>query len=158
MGPLSSYPEHESRFHRDDVGQGCMNDNVLGPPPRRIARRCPVVGPSQEIVQARWGDAAHKVFLFFALLTNIIVTSMLLLGGAATVNALTGVNLNLASFLIPWGVIAYTMHGGLKATFLASYTHTAVLFVALLIFVFVIYTGSDDYVGRYSREDAVGRG
>lgn len=102
----------------------------------------------QEIIQARWGNTAHKVFLVFALLTNIIVTSMLLLGGAATVNALTGMNLNLASFLIPWGVIAYTAAGGLKATFLASYTHTAVLFVALLIFVFVIYTGSDEYVGR----------
>ena len=73
---------------------------------------------------------------------------MLLLGGAATVNALTGLNLNLASFLIPWGVIAYTMHGGLKATFLASYTHTTVLFVALLIFVFVIYAGDDKYIGR----------
>ncbi|CAN0429384.1 unnamed protein product [Laminaria digitata] len=72
---------------------------------------------------------------------------MLLLGGAATVNALTGLNLNLASFLIPWGVIAYTMHGGLKATFLASYTHTTVLFIALLIFVFVIYAGNDKYIG-----------
>ena len=28
---------------------------------------------------------------------------MLLLGGAATVEALTGVNYELASFLIPWG-------------------------------------------------------
>jgi Na+/proline symporter len=33
------------------------------------------------------------VFLVFCLLTNIIVTSMLILGGAAVVNALTGVNL-----------------------------------------------------------------
>ncbi|CAM9183676.1 unnamed protein product, partial [Hapterophycus canaliculatus] len=112
-----------------------------------VKRKAPTCHTFLEIIQARWGDTAHKVFLFFALLTNIIVTSMLLLGGAATVNALTGVNLNLASFLIPWGVIAYTMAGGLKATFLASYTHTTVLFVALLIFVFVIYTGDDEYVG-----------
>lgn len=113
-----------------------------------VKRKAPTCHTFLEIIQARWGDTAHKVFLIFALLTNIIVTSMLLLGGAATVNALTGMNLNLASFLIPWGVIAYTMVGGLKATFLASYTHTAVLFVALLIFVFVIYTGSDEFVGR----------
>ena len=46
---------------------------------------------------------------------------MLLLGGAATVNALTGMDINLASFLIPWGVILYAAAGGLKATFLASY-------------------------------------
>ena len=43
-----------------------------------------------EIVKARWGTAAHLVFLVFCMLTNIIVTSMLILGGAAVVNALTG--------------------------------------------------------------------
>ena len=73
-----------------------------------------------EMVLARWGKAAHVTFLFFCFLTNVIVTSMLLLGGAATVNALTGMDINLASFLIPWGVIVYTFAGGLKATFLAS--------------------------------------
>lgn len=88
------------------------------------------------------------MFLGFALLTNVIVTAMLLLGGAATVTALTGMDLNVASFLIPVGVVAYTMHGGLKATFLSNYLHTAILFVALLIFVFVIYTGSSEFVGR----------
>jgi Na+/proline symporter len=71
-----------------------------------------------EIVLARWGKAAHLTFLFFCFLTNVIVTSMLLLGGAATVNALTGMDINIASFLIPWGVIVYTFAGGLKATFL----------------------------------------
>ena len=39
--------------------------------------------------------------------------------GVATVNALAGCDLNLTSFLIPWGVIAYTASGGLEATFLA---------------------------------------
>lgn len=43
-----------------------------------------------ELVRARWGTTAHIVFLVFGLLTNIIVTSMLILGGAAVVNALTG--------------------------------------------------------------------
>ena len=57
-----------------------------------------------EIVNARWGKAAHLTFLFFCFCANIIVTSMLLLGGAATVEALTGMDYRLASFLIPWGV------------------------------------------------------
>jgi Na+/proline symporter len=39
---------------------------------------------------------------------NIIVTSMLLLGGAATIEALTGVDYRLAAFLMPWGVILYS--------------------------------------------------
>lgn len=73
-----------------------------------------------------WGTAAHIVFLAFCFLTNIIVTAMLLLGGSAVVNALTGVNIYAASFLIPLGVIIYTLAGGLKATFLASYIHSVI--------------------------------
>jgi len=101
-----------------------------------------------EIVLARWGKAAHLTFLFFCFLTNIIVTSMLLLGGAATVNALTGMEINLASFLIPWGVIIYTFAGGLKATFLASYLHTAIIFIVLVVSIFTVYvkTSSTDKV------------
>jgi Na+/proline symporter len=92
-----------------------------------------------EIVNARWGSTAHKTFLFFCFLANIIVTSMLLLGGAATVEALTGVDYRLASFLIPWGVILYTASGGLQATFLASYIHTVIIFAVLIIMVFIVY-------------------
>jgi len=101
-----------------------------------------------EIVLARWGKPAHMTFLFFCFLTNVIVTSMLLLGGAATVNALTGMNINVASFLIPWGVIVYTFAGGLKATFLASYLHTTIIFIVLVVCIFTVYvkTSSTDLV------------
>ena len=92
-----------------------------------------------EIVNARWGKMAHLTFLFFCFAANIIVTSMLLLGGAATVQALTGVDYRIAAFLIPWGVILYTASGGLKATFLASYIHTAIIFAVLVTMVFVVY-------------------
>ncbi|KAL3914438.1 MAG: hypothetical protein SGARI_000120 [Bacillariaceae sp.] len=64
---------------------------------------------------------------------------MLLLGGAATVEALTGVDYRLAAFLIPWGVILYTASGGLQATFLASYIHTVIIFAVLILMVFVVY-------------------
>merc|ERR1719421_833122 len=100
-----------------------------------------------EMVGVRWGDGAHKVFLVFCFLANVIVTSMLILGGAATVNALTGMDTILAGFLIPIFVIPYTMAGGLKATFLASYVHTAIIFIILVIFIFTVYVdkyGSDD--------------
>mmetsp|Transcript_30219 Transcript_30219/g.72528 ORF Transcript_30219/g.72528 Transcript_30219/m.72528 type:complete len:280 (-) Transcript_30219:8-847(-) len=92
-----------------------------------------------EIVNARWGKTAHKTFLFFCFCANLIVTSMLLLGGAATVEALTGVDYRWASFLIPWGVILYTASGGLQATFLASYIHTVIIFGVLITMVFVVY-------------------
>ena len=64
---------------------------------------------------------------------------MLLLGGAATVEALTGMNLYLAAFLIPWGVILYTASGGLKATFLSAYLHTIVIMGVLVTMIFVVY-------------------
>eukprot|EP00529_Nitzschia_sp_RCC80_P014810 CAMPEP_0113486738 /NCGR_PEP_ID=MMETSP0014_2-20120614/25149_1 /TAXON_ID=2857 /ORGANISM="Nitzschia sp." /LENGTH=717 /DNA_ID=CAMNT_0000380415 /DNA_START=112 /DNA_END=2265 /DNA_ORIENTATION=- /assembly_acc=CAM_ASM_000159 len=92
-----------------------------------------------EIVNARWGKAAHITFLWFCFCANVIVTSMLLLGGAATVQALTGVDYRLAAFLIPWGVILYTASGGLQATFLASYIHTVIIFAVLIIMVFIVY-------------------
>jgi Na+/proline symporter len=107
-----------------------------------IKRKAPAAHTICEIVRARWGTRTHIVFLCFCFLTNIIVTSMLLLGGSSVVNALTGVNLYAASFLIPLGVVVYTLHGGLKATFLASYLHSAVVHVVLVIFVFLVYVSS----------------
>ena len=92
-----------------------------------------------EIVKARWGKPAHLTFLFFCFAANLIVTSMLLLGGAATVEALTGMDYRLAAFLIPWGVILYTASGGLQATFLASYIHTVIIFAVLILMVFIVY-------------------
>jgi len=92
-----------------------------------------------EIVKARWGFTAHITFLIFCFLANIIVTSMLLLGGAATVAALTGMDYRLASFFIPWGVILYTAAGGLKATFVASYIHTAIIFGVLITMITMVY-------------------
>lgn len=107
-----------------------------------------------EIVKARWGKTAHMTFLFFCFCANIIVTSMLLLGGAATVEALTGMDYRLAAFLIPWGVILYTASGGLQATFLASYIHTVIIFAVLILMVFIVYIKvySSDQIFDYLEE------
>lgn len=104
-----------------------------------------------EIVRARWGKGAHLTFLVFCFLANIIVTSMLILGGAATVQALTGMDYRLAAFFIPWGVILYTASGGLQATFLASYIHTVIIFVVLILMIFVVYIKkySSDQIYEY---------
>merc|ERR1719387_328956 len=104
-----------------------------------VKRRAPTAHTVCEMVLARWGKGAHVTFIIFCFMANIIVTAMLLLGGAATVNALTGVNTDLASFLIPWGVILYTAAGGLKATFMASYLHTAIIFLVLVVCVYTVY-------------------
>ena len=104
-----------------------------------LKKKAPSAHTVCEIVNARWGRTAHLTFLVFAFMANIIVTSMLLLGGAATVEALTGMDYRLASFLIPWGVILYTAAGGLKATFIASYIHTVIIFAVLITMITMVY-------------------
>ena len=112
-----------------------------------LKRKSPMSHTFPEMINARFGKSSHKVFLSFAFLTNVIVTAMLVLGGAAVVNALTGIDVYIAAFLIPIGVIAYTLFGGLKATFLAEYFNTAFIFVVVLIFVSAIYFTNDDIGG-----------
>lgn len=73
-----------------------------------------------EIVAVRWGTAAHLIFMFFGLATNLIVSSMLVLGGSATVTGLTGMSTIAACFLIPLGVAIYVVVGGMRSTLLCD--------------------------------------
>jgi SSS family transporter len=115
----------------------------------QVKRRTPNAHTFLEIVLVRYGKGAHLVFMSFGLLTNAIVTAMLLLGGSAVVESLTGMNIIAACFLIPLGVVVYTMHGGLKATFLSDYLHTAVIYAIILTFGFTVYA-SQSLVGSPS--------
>lgn len=71
-----------------------------------------------EVIYNKYGAFTHWVFIFFALLTNILVGSQPLLGGSAVVSALTGMNVYAAIFLIPLGVCTYVVLGRIRATFL----------------------------------------
>jgi len=104
-----------------------------------LKRKSPSSHTFPEVIRARFGGTSHKVFLFFGLMTYTIVTAMLVLGGAAVVNSLTGINIDVAVFLIPIGVIFYTFFGGLKATFFADYLNASFIFVVVIIFVITIY-------------------
>ena len=105
-----------------------------------VKRKAPKAHTFPEIIKARYGRNAHIVFLCFGLITNAIVTSMLLLGGASVVNALTGMNIYAACFLTPLGTILYVVFGGLRATFLTDYVHTVVLYILILVFAFKTYS------------------
>jgi SSS family transporter len=114
-----------------------------------LKRKAPSSHTFPEIIYARFGKHAHKIFLFFAIMTNTIVTAMLVLGGAAVLNSLTGVDIYVAAFLIPVGVIIYTFFGGLKATFFADYMNTAIMLSVVIFFVVVIYFLSPDIGGIF---------
>ncbi|KAL9948702.1 hypothetical protein D7B24_000661 [Verticillium nonalfalfae] len=108
-----------------------------------LKRRAPNAHTFLEVIKARYGTPAHLVFIVFGLMTNILVTLMLIVGGAATVNALTGMHTVAAIFLLPVGVVAYTIVGGLKATFLTDFVHTFILLIIIIIFSLTAYASSD---------------
>lgn len=120
----------------------CQRDNLINHTPQLAAKlklNAPHAHTWLEIVAARWGTVAHLVFMFFGLATNVIVSSMLILGGSATVTSLTGMNTiavsnhairsgqyglidvtRQACFLIPLGVAIYVVVGGMRATLLCD--------------------------------------
>lgn len=95
-----------------------------------------VLSFTAEIMRIRYGRFVHFSFMFFALAANILVVSSVLLGGAAAINAITGVSIYASLWLLPLGVAAYNIRGGLRATILTDYVHTAIILIILLIFAF----------------------
>lgn len=57
-----------------------------------------------QIVKARYGTPCHVLFTIYALICIHIVSGSLVLGCAATVNALTGMPVLAACFLLPIGI------------------------------------------------------
>ncbi|CAI6093242.1 hypothetical protein V2G26_017813 [Clonostachys chloroleuca] len=109
-----------------------------------LKRRAPNAHTFLEVIRARYGRVTHCVYICFGLFTNILVTAMLLTGGSAVVTSLTGMHTAAACFLLPLGVVLYTMFGGIKATFLTDYVHTVVILVIILIFALTAYaTGTE---------------
>ncbi|KAF8519445.1 hypothetical protein JB92DRAFT_3082281 [Gautieria morchelliformis] len=107
------------------------------------------VGFKYTIVKVRFGTAAHLLFTFYGVLCNLVVCGSLLLGGAATVNALTGMNIDAACFLLPVGIAIYVVFGGLRATFICDWSHTLILFIIIYIFLFRTF-GTSQIIGSTS--------
>ncbi|KAJ5746637.1 hypothetical protein N7520_011819 [Penicillium odoratum] len=104
-----------------------------------LKRRAPNAHTFLEVIRARYGTTVHIVFIVFCLMTNILVTAMLLTGGSAVMTSLTGVSTTAACFLLPIGVVLYTLFGGIKATFITDYMHTVVILVVIFLFAFSAY-------------------
>ncbi|KJX92679.1 hypothetical protein TI39_contig5832g00001 [Zymoseptoria brevis] len=65
---------------------------------------------------------------------------MLLTGGAAVIENLTGVPTVVTVFLFPLGIVVFTLFGGIKATFITDYFNALVIIIIVFIFAFVVYT------------------
>ncbi|ORY56800.1 Na+/solute symporter [Leucosporidium creatinivorum] len=97
-----------------------------------------------QIVKARYGVPCHLLFTFYAMVCVHVVSGSLVLGAAATVNALTGMPIIACNFLLPVGIAVYVIAGGLRATLLCDFIHTVILFVVLYIFVFTAFGTSSE--------------
>ncbi|KIW18860.1 hypothetical protein PV08_03149 [Exophiala spinifera] len=109
-----------------------------------LKRRAPNAHTFLEVIKARYGVVTHIVFLIFGLMTNILVTAMLLTGGSAVASSLCGVPTAAACFLLPVGVVLYTMFGGIKATFLTDYVHTVIILIIIFVFAFSAYATNEN--------------
>lgn len=108
----------------------------------QIKLNAPFCSTFLEVLKVRWGKFSHCIFLFFALATNLLVSSQLVVGGSAVASTLTGIPTLAAIWLIPLGVACYVLVGGMRATLLADYTHTVGLLIIILYFFFKVWCTS----------------
>ncbi|KAJ5733574.1 hypothetical protein N7493_002360 [Penicillium malachiteum] len=97
-------------------------------------RKIPEAHTSLEVVRIRYGQTAHIVFIILCLINNIFACANMLLGAAAVITAMSGMHIIAATFLLPVGVTVYTFVGGIKATFLTDYFHTAIILIIACYF------------------------
>ncbi|KAE8363799.1 Sodium:solute symporter family-domain-containing protein [Aspergillus caelatus] len=112
-------------------------------------RKIPEAHTSLEVVRIRYGRTAHIVFMILCLVNNIFACANMLLGAAAVISAVTGMHIIAATFLLPVGVTVYTFVGGIKATFLTDYFHTAIILIIACYFSIKAFTF--DGVGSIGR-------
>ncbi|OHE98312.1 sodium symporter family protein [Colletotrichum orchidophilum] len=76
-----------------------------------------------EVVKARYGPVTHGVYIVFCCFCNILVTAMLLTGGSAVIQNLTGAPVAASVFLFP-----------------IDYINGLVILIIIFIFAFTVYS------------------
>jgi len=107
-----------------------------------LKRRAPGAHTFLELARIRYGKAGHIVFIVYSTIYAIINCVNILVGGSEVFAALTGMNTVAAVWLLPIGVVLYTLTGGIKATILTDYSHTIVIYAMVLAGLFIVYTNS----------------
>ncbi|KAK4617675.1 putative urea active transporter 1, partial [Fulvia fulva] len=107
-----------------------------------LKRKAPYAQTYLQLVKVRYGTAAHLIFCTYSGVFQLIQTVNLLVGGSAVFSTMTGVNRDGCCFLLPIGVVIYTLAGGIKATFITDWVHTVIIYIVMLISIFVVYTSS----------------
>lgn len=95
-------------------------------------KKIPTAHTSLEAIELRYGKSAHLLYLTLSLICNICSCLAMILACASGISIIAG-NLHIAAstLLIPFGVLLYTVVGGLKATFLTDFVHSSILLIIL---------------------------
>ncbi|KAJ5907326.1 Sodium/solute symporter [Penicillium taxi] len=104
--------------------------------------RVPYAHTSLEVVRMRYGRVAHLVFIALNLVNNVFGCASMIMTGSQLIHGVSGMHFIAATILIPVGVVLYTAVGGLKATFLTDYLHTAIALILIIYFTLSILTHS----------------
>ncbi|KAL4962690.1 sodium:solute symporter family protein [Aspergillus stella-maris] len=108
-----------------------------------LKRKAPNAQTYLQVVKVRYGSAVHLLFTGYSGVYQIITTVNLLVGGSAVFSSMTGVSRDAICYLLPIGVVIYTLMGGIKATFITDWIHTVIIYIIMLIALFVLYATSD---------------
>ncbi|CAH1793375.1 unnamed protein product [Owenia fusiformis] len=115
--------------------------------------RAPGAKTFLQVIYARFGSSAHIVSTFFALVTNMVILTCLILAGTATFTSTAqSMSTELAILLIAFIFGSFSLVGGLGATFYVSYFNTALIYIMLLVITStVFYLHPEDSIGSLER-------
>ncbi|OWF45141.1 urea active transporter 1 [Mizuhopecten yessoensis] len=97
--------------------------------------RAPGAKTYLQVINARFGKKAHLVFCCFALVTNLVVITGLLLAGKTTMQSVT-VNVSEEYTLLVMATLfgSYSLIGGIGTTFYVCYFNLSFTFIVLTVF------------------------
>ncbi|KAJ5550249.1 Sodium/solute symporter [Penicillium sp. DV-2018c] len=104
--------------------------------------RVPYAHTSLEVVRMRYGKIGHLVFIVLNLVNNVFGCASMIMTGSQLIHGVSGMHYVAATVLVPIGVVLYTAVGGLKATFLTDFLHTAIALILIIYFTISVLTNS----------------
>ncbi|CAG5127507.1 unnamed protein product, partial [Candidula unifasciata] len=117
--------------------------------------RAPGAKTFLQVIHARFGNSAHIVFCFFALLMNLMVTVCLLTASTALLQGLVKDASGEYCVIIMATLFgSYSFIGGLGSTFYVSYFNTAIIFICVLCFIANIFYSGDN-AGTFNAIDFI---
>ena len=109
-----------------------------------------------QIIQVRFDKKTHILYCVFALLTNAIVTAMLLVGGIASLSySFPGVSGEYAILLYIISMSLYVFVGGLGGLFYVSYFSTLAILLAIIILFMNTFYSSSSATSTVGNIDAI---